>query len=201
MGELILQEDGHIYRHPVDTIPGITLAIQEADLSGPLPDQWYLDRGKALHRACEYLDLGRLILESLDDEIKPRVEAYQLFKEREKFIPRWIEYMAHSHIYLFACTLDREGAMNGVEGVIIELKAGPSEPWHGIQTAGQDLCLPVHQNGPRRRYGLELRANGTYHLTRYMDRSDYTMAKAVISTYHWKEKNGRLQHEPRTVNY
>lgn len=197
MGLLTFQEEGHQYTHNNNPIPSVTQIISEMGLLGDyVPDPWYLERGKLVHLCCEYLDKNCLDWDSVDNEIKPRVEAYQKFKQDYKFEPRMIEQPVHSHGLNVACTPDREGDIKGIASVI-EIKNGGRQKWHRLQLSIQDICIhdELNECGSfkyRYRYSLELKADGTYKLHRYKeDDADRKAAISLVTLYHWLKEGKR----------
>src|SRR3990167_2299028 len=189
MGILTFREDIHEYRHDDVIIPSITQIIQEMGLIGDYqPDPWYLERGKLVHLACEYLDKWCLDWDSVDPEIKPRVEAYQKFKEDYKFVPRMIEQPVHSHRLNVACTPDREGYIEH-HPAVIEIKNGGRQKWHRLQLSIQYICIMEESETipvMAYRYTLELKCDGAYKFMRFKeDESDRKAAESLVTLYHW----------------
>ena len=193
MGLLTFDQTVHGYKHDGEFIPSVTQVIREMGLLGDfVPEQFYLDRGTAVHLACEYLDRNCLDWDSVDELIKPRVEAYQKFKEDYKFIPTMIEEPVHSHALNVACTPDRVGCL-GVLSSVIELKNGGRQKWHRLQLSIQEICIIEETYpGPMTRYSLELKADGTYKLHRYKeDELDRKAAESLVTLYHWIKEGKR----------
>ena len=71
MGELIFEPEKHEYFHNGILIPGCTEVIKESGLMGHFSDQYYMDRGNAVHRATHYLDEDDLDWSTLAPEQKP----------------------------------------------------------------------------------------------------------------------------------
>ncbi len=198
MGLITFDEEKHIYTHERLIIPGITQVLKEEGLTGRMPDPWYLQRGSAAHYVFELILKGKLKWSTVDPRIMPYAIAFQKFMEGNRFKARLIEEIVHSDIYRFACRLDFEGTMEtderGIEDAVVEFKTGGGDPWHGYQTAGQVICLPMLKKGLYKRYGLELREDEKYQLTPYPDRQDSTIALAAVTMWHAKNNIGRLRY-------
>ena len=193
MGTLRFIESPHSYLHDGEPIPGITQILSEMGLMGDYqPDPWYLERGRLVHLACEYLDKDGLDWDSLDDEIRSRVEAYQKFKKDYDFKPRMIEQPVHNHRLNVACTPDREGNIKWHDAVV-ELKNGGRQKWHRLQLAIQAIC--IGEDGGRNthhRYTLELKTDSTYKILRFEeDESDRKAAESLVTLYHWLKEGKR----------
>ena len=198
MGVLSFQSDGHVYLHGDQPIPSVTQIISEMGLMSDFAvDPWYLERGSAVHLACEYLDKNCLDWDSLDDEIRPRVEAYQKFKKDYSFEPRMIEQPVHSHVLNVACTPDRMGIVDNYLSVI-EIKSGGRQKWHRLQLSIQDICIREELEESEilsqlHRYSLELKSDGTYKLPRRYkeDEADRKAAESLVILYHWLKEGKR----------
>lgn len=197
MGILRFETDGHKYFHDGKPIPGITQIIKEMGFMGEFePQEYYLDRGKKTHLACEYLDKGCLDWDSVDEAILPRVKAYQKFKEDYKFIPRMTEQPVHSHRLNVACTPDRMGIIDNYFSVI-EIKNGGRQKWHRLQLSVQDICIREELEDSEilsqlHRYSLELKSDGIYKLLRFKeDEFDFHAAESLVTLYHWIKEGKR----------
>jgi hypothetical protein len=149
------------------------------------------DRGTAVHLLCQRLDEGYEIDESKIDDAKTlgRFQAYKRFLEETGFKPTQIEVPVYDKKLMVACTPDRVGVMAESE-VIIDLKGGAKQKWHGYQTAFQSMCL---RNGAYegivKRYALYLKDNGKYKLEPHDDDSDFEVAQAAAIIYRALRKN------------
>src|SRR2546422_6535928 len=92
-------------------------------------------RGTALHRATELLELGTLDWATVDPIVLPFVRCYERFLREHLF--RWDERedMVYSIRHRYAGTYDRLGVLDGTR-VLMDVKtAAKVEPWMGIQLA------------------------------------------------------------------
>ena len=72
---------------------------------------------------------------------------------------------------------------------MVEIKSGALYPVVGIQLALQArIAAPV---SILKRYAVQLKENGKYHLEPYKDRDDYKVALSAVNICHWKRRNGK----------
>lgn len=190
--EVTLEKEAHVYTDEKGrVIPGITTILTEARM---LDTAWFTDvgkaRGSAVHAACHYLDEGDLDLGSVDPQIQGYVRAWEKFVRESAFIPSLIEHVVWSDTYRFAATLDRFGIMNG-NFAVIEIKTGEVEPWAGVQTAAQMICLLEQNYAPviQKRGAVRLRKDGTYRWNGFEDEGDIQAALGAVAVYHWKRNH------------
>lgn len=130
--------------------PSVTQTIRDAGLMGYLSsDEWYLDRGTAVHEATALFDEGVLDESELDPRLIGYVDAWKKFRTDSAFKPTEIEKIVLSERYGYAGTIDRDG---------IDIKTGAPCPWHELQAAaywyalcpkllGCWMCVYLHDDG------------------------------------------------------
>lgn len=107
---LEFDEKSHVYWADGVIIPSITQIPRLAgmtDFQKGGDAEWYMDRGKALHKASELYDLGLLDPDTIDPEIMGEFTAYVRFREEVPLKMRHIEHRLWSPRYKYAGTLDR----------------------------------------------------------------------------------------------
>ena len=170
---------------------------------GFIDDRWFNERsrqiGVATHTAIQYLNEDNLNFDTLHPEILPRVKAYQDFIRDVGFKIRRSEERLYSLEYGFAGTLDIEGTVDNGDDWLVDLKSGKVAPWTALQTGGYDTMLPLLKK-PRKRFGLELSADGTYKLTKFDDPMDLNQFLYALSNFHWKLKKGLIREENYAIN-
>jgi hypothetical protein len=152
-------------------------------------------RGKAVHLACEMLDMLDLDEDSVDPRIAGYVDGYRKFLL--DFSPQWgiIEAPMYHPSLLYAGTPDRFGVAGGVRAVV-DLKSIAAEtPAVFVQCSGYDLMIE-ERDGVRadEMWALYLKPDGTYRL-RTSKRDEQTFlgclrhyrGKAIIDA--WKGRN------------
>ncbi len=104
------------------------------------------DRGTQVHDAVKLLSGGvpgqELDWDSLDVEVRPRVEFFDEWKTNSLWRPTHIETAFFDPDYQFACTPDQVGVFEGYpdETCVLELKPETSKT-AGLQTAAQALAV------------------------------------------------------------
>lgn len=154
-----------------------------------LENKQAMNRGRAVHAACEFLDQDDLNWATVQDDIIPYVLAYEKFKKETGFKPLRIEERLFHLSLRYGGTLDREGKWRlGEAHVLLDLKTGVVSPWTALQLAGYDLLLPSLKL-PRERYGLQLKPDGNYSLTQFKDRQDKDLFLSIVALHWWKENH------------
>jgi len=187
MTGLVFDPERHAYILDGRVIPSVT---QILTAEGIINGQWYTEdgrrRGGHVHLALRYLDEGRLDEDSVTDEVRPYLEAWQRFISETGFICLQIEQPFADRNLGFAGTPDRVGWMDGDKTLsIIDIKTGAPEPWHALQTAAYAVGL-----GKRtaRRWSVYLKANGSYRLVQHRANDDINAWLGLVSVHNWKLK-------------
>jgi len=160
--ELQFDPDTHTYTINGRRLISVTQALAIAD-DRRMVDPYYLERGRILHKACEYLDRDELDLETLDDQIRPYFLAYVKFQEDTGFKPDLIELRLSHLTYLYAGTIDRIGDLNG-NHVLIDLKSGAPAKADPLQLAAYWELARVNTIPIKRLFDLYLHDDSTYRL-------------------------------------
>lgn len=146
--------------------------------------------GTAVHRLTELYDLDDLDTENLSQELMPYLTAWMRFRAETRFVPELIEQRYHHPALNFAGTLDRTGLINGRRAVIDIKKMLRLGPVIGVQLAAyKELCI---RNSVQieDRYGLGLRADGTYRLVPFNDKGDWPVFLSLLTLRNFKDKHG-----------
>jgi hypothetical protein len=198
MPEFIYNDERHEYTLDGRKLPNVTTIIENAGL---VDTTWYneqaLLRGKAAHEAIKYLHDDDLDENSLDNVVKPFIEGLKLFNAQN---PREIilfETPCYHRLYLYAGTPDEFSIWND-EPCVIDYKTGSMPKWAALQTAAYSdlLCnnmkvvqaiMKTKAKKMPRRYGLELKADGSYKLHRFDNRNDFNVFLSALNINNWKE--------------
>jgi hypothetical protein len=156
------------------------------------------DRGTAVHLATQLWDDDDLDMDSLPDAVTPYVEAWAKFRRETGFVPAHIEYRVFSKTYRYAGTLDRTGIftqMKGVkttEPVLLDLKATYKiMAAVGPQTAGYLQAYREQVDAQiKRRFAVQLKADGTYRLEEFADPSDWSVFLSGLTILNWRQRHG-----------
>lgn len=148
--------------------------------------EYALARGTAVHTACEYLLNKRLDWKTLDERIKPYVEAAAKFLadagadlEDNPLIERPVWHPA----LRYAGMPDLVCKVFGVRAVIDWKSGGTGAA--GLATAAYELAVRTNEKltKPLRRMVVQLKPDGTYKKTDLTDANDYPMWTAAASLF------------------
>ncbi len=191
--DLDFNEARHEYRLDGRVVPSVTQVIQSIAPQREV-DEWYLQRGSAVHHAIALAMTNRLDWESVDERIKGRVDAIMTFVSDEKLEPILIERRMASYRYRFAGTLDLV-ARHPSHGPIIADWKGSITPQSEVQLGAYGLL--IEEMGaidplPRHAVAVQCRDNGKYHC-KWLDRNALKLARqtflAFLTSHNWKLKN------------
>lgn len=162
MAEIIFDPISHTYTVDDQRLDSVTTILKE---EGFIDDTWYqksgTDRGSAVHEATAAIDRGDLTAADFEGtEIYPYLEAWELFKIDTGFIPEIIEQPMVNTTLMYAGTLDRFGTWNDDTKIIIDIKSGAHELWHGLQLAAYSAFPDL--KGVENRRVVRLKKTGKY---------------------------------------
>lgn len=184
---LSFEAETHTYTLNGVVLPSVTTIIKGMGL---IDDTHYTEaariRGQYVHEAVHLYCKDDLDEEALDDTLRPYLEGYKRFLADTGCEVEASEERVVSETYRYAGTLDLRGNLAG-KPAIIDIKTGAIQPWTALQLAGYALCF----DHPHARYGLQLTADGTYHLTPFAARNDRAIWLSAVALYHWKHNNLR----------
>lgn len=193
MTELRFDPVGHVYTVGAQRVPSVTQIL------APLVDYSQVPRavlerarqlGQAVHRMTELYDLDDLDMDDLADELRPYLTAWIKFRAETGFVPETIEKRLYHPALRFAGTPDRSGLINRRRAVIDIKKMLYLGPVIGLQLAAYEELFEKNGTHVEDRYALGLRADGTYRLQPYTDKSDWPVFLSLLTTRNWKEKHG-----------
>lgn len=193
MAELLFDPAAHAYTVEGRRVPSVTQVLAPLiDYSKVPPDTLERARllGSAVHRMTELYDLDDLDMDSLADELRPYLTAWIKFRAETGFVPETIEKRMFHPALRFAGTPDRSGLINGRRAVVDIKKMLRLGPVIGLQLAAYRELFAKNGTVIEDRYGLGLRADGTYRLVPYTDKSDWPTFLSLLTLRNWKEKHG-----------
>jgi len=172
----------HIYTLDGEEIPHATGMLAQC---GYISEAYYTEegaeRGHIIHALTADYDLGAIrdvnaVVSRYKGWLQAHVKAMSILR------PTWdtIEEAVCSIKYRYGCRPDRTGRYTGAQ-VVVDIKSGPPERWHGIQTALHDLALGGLPPMTRLRYGLYLKESGRFKFIPHDDKRDYDRAREVIA--------------------
>ncbi len=137
----LTRDDDHVYRVGAELAgPSIT---QQFALCGITDNSFmtaeHYSRGRAVHRAIELFELGKLRWDSLTDAIKPYLDGYVDFKAHTGFVPfrSFIEWAFFHPTLRYPGQIDIFGRV-GEEFWLPDFKSGTVSWWVGMQTWMQE---------------------------------------------------------------
>ena len=156
------------------------------------------ERGRRVHAATALYDTDGWtpeVEEAADSEICSYLEAWVKFVEDTGFNPLVIEEPVYSFRHRFAGTVDRVGWLRGTM-VVLDIKTAASpgrlHPAVGLQVAAYEHA---HNTGQDRlpkakaRYAVQLRPDGKYTLTQYVDKADLSVFLACLTLHNWRQRH------------
>ncbi|GAI88607.1 unnamed protein product, partial [marine sediment metagenome] len=144
------------------------------------------NRGKDIHKATEYLDLGTLDWDSVH-KYKPYIRSYQQFLKRHFVTILGVELKVFNKELWYAGILDRHAEMDG-ERCLLSLKSGKYAWWHDLQEIAYNLTdgeiLPM--------YGVYLDPDGECAVKKKLGRPNLIKIwEACVLVYHDKHRTKR----------
>lgn len=179
----------HEYRFDGALVPSVTGIIS------PLTKLWGTgaqlararEEGRAIHKLVELECKDQL--DSVPYWLGPYLRAWLSFKEHSGFRLVASEFIGYESALRYAGTLDLDGVLTKFKGspaALIDIKRSlAGAPAIGVQLAGYHGLV----SGPRLRFGLQLKDNGTYRLAEYKDPGDRAVFLSCLSILRWRERN------------
>ena len=180
-----LTEDHRYINDAGVEFPGVTGTIGDAGYMGWLPrDQYYLDRGTAVHLATELDDQGVLDESSVDPVVAPFLDAWRAYRRDTHREFLFFEKQLYHPTFGYCGTLDRDG---------LDIKTGCEYKWHKVQAAAYLQLMLV--NGyplPDKWISVYLKQDGKYNTRPYdiltLLREFQAFTSALV-TANWKREN------------
>lgn len=204
------EESSHIYSRNGKIIPGCTRVLEHGGLSNyEMVHKAIMERksalGRAVHDATLYYDLNDLNWATLDEQLKPYVDAWADFRAITGFVPRQreVQCIASVNGMEYGMQIDAEGLVKKYDA-LVEIKITTDiMPSHAIQLAGYALGLPMKRldgDTPidnaltrfylRKRYAVQLLPSGKAKLHPFEDPQDAEVFLWQLGTCHWKLRKG-----------
>lgn len=146
------------------------------------------ERGTAVHKACELLDLGTLDPLSVDKRVAPYITAYEAFLN--SFSLRWthIEQREYHKTMKYAGTPDRRGIwreINKTRTITVDVKATYAlSPSVQVQLSGYDLMAPEPSD---ELWSVRLCPDGTF--VRTVHKPAHSTFLSCLNIFRWKQRN------------
>ena len=133
---------------------------------------FYAERGRAVHKAVEFVDKGTLDEGTVSDLVRPYLSAYRKFLVESGYRAHAWEVALHHPVLRYAGTIDKVGFLKDRLG-ILDIKTSSSlDPSVEDQLSAYGLLWTEHHSDlpVRWRYALQLTDDGKYNLcTKYSE--------------------------------
>ena len=160
-------EATHSYKIDGRSEPSVTQIISETTGHGWQAAQWFLDRGKAIHKCAEFIANGK------EFKADPRLDGYiaalrKFFKETGAKIHQ-SEQLVASALYHFCGMLDL-GCQIGTRNVLVDFKHSVDKIRIKLQIGGYAIA-ENETTGTRYNFGagVQIKEDGTYQMTEIFD--------------------------------
>ncbi len=201
--------NSHLYTVNGRPVVSVTQCLSAVGIlpSFSMVDKVLLERkrqiGVALHAALHYLQQGDLDESTVDERVKPRLDAYRLFVADTGFDPIDCELRRFPVVagMQFGMQLDVTGTIKG-QPFLVDFKSAENSPHPGfaIQLAAYESGIPRPLIPPFRwrRMTLQLKKDGRYCRTEWTDkRDDQEWKSALFLAYRRINRGEKLWEEGR----
>lgn len=131
---LVFDPETHTAMVGAEHLPSVTTILRHAQMTPDFYnwlDPWYLTRGKYVHLASELYDKGTLDESTIDDTIKPYLEAYKAFRRDFSATITGIEVQLYHPVYKYFGIVDR--IIEGNTCYSLHLKPGQRVPYKLVE--------------------------------------------------------------------
>ena len=185
---LTFDPETHTYRMEGEIIPSVTQILKDVGLIDTTffsPE--HAERGTRIHEATVFWDETGMDDDTLPEEWTGYLSAWKKFREETGFVPSHIE-QAFCSDQGYAGTVDRIGKTHKINPLLLDIKTGPSQPWHRLQLAAYALLVKRELNIPIwDMWGVHLRKDGIYAVESYKSIEHSADWLAVLRVYHIKQ--------------
>lgn len=186
--------EDHSYWLGKNRLIGVSEAIQAAGLKDYSGIETHVleharQRGTAVHAACHFFDQNDLDWDTVSDEIKPYVLAWERFSRDCPIEWADIEKPLYHAAFGFAGTPDRIAVAPG--RAVYDIKTYATDAVTGVQLAAYSLLRfgPQPSYDAPKRWAVWLKDDGKYSLTEYTDRGDEAVFMACLTIAKFKRSN------------
>lgn len=182
----------HTYRVAGKVVPGVTRILAPLiDLAGIPKDvlDAKADLGRRVHAACHYLSENDLDPWSIDGDVRPYLDGFELFLRETGAVIVANEQIVHSAQWGYAGQLDLKAEID-LERWLLDIKSCVAVPMSaGPQTAAYQRA----DADPlvKRRGALRLTPEGRYRLEPLNDPNDWSAFLACLTLHRFKEAHAQ----------
>lgn len=189
---LTFNEERHEYQWHGRVVPSVTQCLKSlTDYSFIKPEVLAKaqEEGKAVHKMVELDVKGDLDEDALPEWMSGHLKAWRFFLRDTQFKALRVEHRGYSEAYGFAGTLDLEGRILDMPWLFDVKRSFYAGAAIGLQLSGYEVLLD--QSLRYNRAALQLKADGTYRMMEFNDRSDRSVFLAAVTMHKWRIKHGR----------
>jgi hypothetical protein len=148
----------------------------------PADREFYLGRGKMIHKATEFYDKGTLDESLLDERIIPYIEAYKLFRLEVGGTVKHSELAVASKVYGYQGRIDRviRGSNLYKGDIIFDIKTTSGDTATRLQLSAYQYAYG--NRGSTGRGVIELKDTGKYSAHLYPPVEDFADGEAWLTT-------------------
>lgn len=184
---MLTLDDQHRYWMDEVRIPSVTEICRFLAPRSWEVDEYYLQRGRIIHRITEYSDQGVLDETSVDKSLNGYLGAWQEFCNHTGFKRDHIEEKFYHPKYRYGMRIDGHGMM-GKYPAVCDIKTGIPTPSDLLQGPAYLFGLKANGIPTEKAFDVYLRSNGTWRLEEIKD------CTARFLTFlgglkKWREKN------------
>ena len=183
-------EEPHEYKLDSVVIPSVTQILLDLGIIRLVADE-YLQRGTAVHKACELYDKSIPDESTITKEIQPYLLAWKQFLSDTQFIIDEIETPDYSNKYKYGFKIDRIGMLEN-KITILDIKTAnvPNHLANKLQLVGYQLGYnerhKLEEYKATRRIAVHLKSSGTYKIEEYKDKKDINSWLSCLNVYNLK---------------
>lgn len=192
---LTFDEPTHVYRWNGGIVPSVTQVLH--DWSGiarldPAILAAARQLGTDVHMATALHDVDELDPDSVDDTVRPYLQAWTIFRDFEGFECSEVERMVYSKRHQYAGTFDRYGRFRKRRRLaLLDIKSGAEDPTHGPQTAAYADAADLGVTSPDRcTVYLQPDRKPPYRIVWHKSPGDLAIFFAALTHYRWRQTHG-----------
>ena len=164
-------------------IPSVTQIINAAfpfQSHSTESEEYYRDRGKAVHAAIHYIEKKTLDPASVNKDIWPYIKAYFKFRDNFRYKTLSTEEIVYNKTYGYCGTLDRR-----TWGAIWDYKTGVNRYIDGLQLSAYAAAKGLHKG---KRFSVYLMNTGNYWIKEHEEnKTDFRVFLACLQIYQVKK--------------
>jgi hypothetical protein len=203
---VVLDKQTHTYTRRDNglVVPGVTSILDATfQVFAKVPPdvlEYARELGTIVHETTELYDRNDLDAQSVDPVVEPYLEAWIKFRREQQPQILAIEQTVFHPLYGYAGMFDR-GARLFDEKALLDIKTSSALD---LALVGPQLAayleaindeLRRSPLGPKeerytRRYGIQLREDGTYRLVECKDPADLAVFLSCLNIQRWRQKHG-----------